>query len=226
MRKRIGFIAFVGTLAFAVQGHALTLSLHGASTGISVFSYSVTGTTITINETWSQIGTGFIEFDGLTAGTNYTVVKSITNSTGVDWTRFANELLDPSGNPNDSQDPVVQPTFIPGGFTTSNDFDGLSFAQGSGVSRTSSIFTSVFADELTDARDFLDFFGGSWTAGATGTIEFGLRDNITAGNQPFLLAQRPNQSSRPDVVPEPGTMILLGSGILGLAGYGRKKTFA
>ena len=142
------------------------------------------------------------------------MTKIITNNTGVSWSRFANELLDPAGDGNDADDPVPQPGFVPAGFSTSNDNDGLSFAQGSGIARTSTSFTDVFSDELTDARDFIDFFNGTVADGGSDTVSFGLRNNISPANEPFLLVQRPNQSSRD--LPVPGTLALVALGLLGL----------
>ncbi|MEI6320807.1 MAG: VPLPA-CTERM sorting domain-containing protein, partial [Pseudomonadota bacterium] len=104
--------------------------------------------------------------------------------------------------------------FIPAGFQPSDDFDGLSFAQGSGLPRTSTIFGSLAVDELA-GRDYLDFSGGLWGTGANGEITFGLRDNAAA-NQPFLLFQRPNEFT--SVVPVPAALPLLLSG-LGIFGF-------
>jgi hypothetical protein len=207
--KRIKGMLFAGLLATSSIAAAQPFATLGAgNTGISSFNFSVVGNTITLNEKWEASGPGSILFRGLEAGVNYTVVKNITNMTGSSWTSFANELLPPgNGVPG-------QPAFIPPGFQPSNDGDGLSFAQSSGLPRTSSIFTSLAVDELA-GRDYLDFSGGIWADGVTGTITFGLRDN-EANNQPFLLFQRPNEFT--SVVPVPAALPLLLSG-LGIFGF-------
>jgi MYXO-CTERM domain-containing protein len=210
----------IGCFLLATTASAVpTVTLHTANAGIASINVTVTGTLIEIEEIWTTPGFGFLQISGLEVGRDYTVVKHLTNNTGVDWTRLANELLDPQGDGNDDDDPDPQPLFVPAGFSTSNDFDGLSFAQGSPIPRTSNVFLSVEADELTDARDFLDFFNGTLANGATGMITFGLRDN--GENQPFLLAQRPNVASTP--TPEPTSVTLLGLALLGLAGIRARR---
>jgi hypothetical protein len=109
---------------------------------------------------------------------------------------------------------------VPAGFTTSNDLDGLSFAQGSAIPRTSSAFSSLFTDELIDVRDFLDFSDGTVPAGGVFTVTYGLRENFGT-QQPFLLVERPNVFSRP--IPEPFTFVLVGGGVA--AAILRRKSF-
>jgi PEP-CTERM motif len=203
-------------IALPTAANAAIVITQGPGTALGAFSFSVVGTTITINETWSNTNNVFLKFTGLTSGTDYTIVKNIRNLSGSTWTSIANELLDPSGDPNDALDPSPQPGFVPVGWSTSNDNDGLSFAQGSGLPRLSSAFPTVTVDELSDVRDFIDFSGASVASGAASfTVTYGLRD--TGNNEPFLLSQRVNSFSVTPRVPEPATwaMMLVGFGVVG-----------
>jgi hypothetical protein len=212
------WVAIFLAVSFCITGSAsaVTVGLHTSNTGITGFSWSVSGNTITITETWGAPGYGFLIIDELIPGQNYTVNKIVTNNTGVSWDRFSNELLDPAGNLEDSNYDVPIPAWVPTGFSRSNDMDGLSFAQGSGIPRTSSVYPSLVIDELA-GLDFLDFYGATVATGGAVTFSYGLRDNDT--NQPFLLAQRPNEFATQ--VPEPGILILLGLSMMSVAGLRR-----
>jgi hypothetical protein len=212
--KMIKGAVVASLMAASSAAFAQTAILGAGNVGITTLEVSVSGNTITLFETWGASGPGSIEFRGLNDGTNYTVIKNITNLTGTSWTSFANELLPPGNGV------LGQPAFIPPGFQPSDDGDGLSFAQGSGLPRTSTIFGSLAVDELA-GRDYLDFSGGLWGTGVNGEITFGLRDN--GGNQPFLLFQRPNEFT--SVVPVPAALPLLlsGMGIFGFLARRRNK---
>ncbi len=210
------FAIAVAALLAAPAAQAVTVTLGAGNVGIASIVVNVVGTTINIEETWTSIAPGSLQISGLSAGVNYEVRKTIINNTGLTMTRLANELLDPAGQANDDLDPKPYPSFVPAGFTTSNDNDGLSFAQGSGLPRDSTIWSTVVADELSDVRDFLDFFNGSLADGASGLVRFSIRDNLgsPSDNQPFLLFQRPNAAS---VVPAPAALGLFGLGLLVVA---------
>lgn len=166
-----------------------------------------------------------MSFSGLALGTTYEINISAFNSSGVAWNRIALELLDPAGNSNDTLDPSSQPAFVPVGFSTSNNNDGLSFAQGTSRPRFSYEFSKVFADELSDQRDFLDFYDGTVPTGQQAWLQFSLV-NTSAENLSFLLVQRPNAFSA-TVVPVPAALPLLASGlaIFGLIARRRKQRF-
>ena len=236
IRTSIGAAAFLFVAVVGVAHAVPTASLHASNTGISAFAFEFDGATntITLRETWTGTGPGIVQLSGLDdlgENLNYTVIKIITNSSGVTWTSFAQELLDPAGFADELDAPT--PSFAPPGFTSSGESDGLSFAQGSATPRTSTVFGSVSVDELA-GRDFLDFFGGSLLNGNVDTLTYGLQDNNGLGdedcvetacpNQPFLLVQRPNSRSDSNgtSIPAPAPLLLVGGGLIVLAlGYRR-----
>ena len=232
MKIFVAFITILATVA-AVAGpsQAYTVDLYDNGTsGIDPATFNppeivYSTASININATWTSSAPSFLIINDEGNMSSWQVTLNFTNATGVDWSSFAFELLDPAGNNNDAlYDAAVQPGFIPAGYSSSNDNDGLSFAQGSSyVIRSSDVFAMIDADEL-NTRDFLDYTDGVSVAGTTGQIMFGLRDY--SANIPFLLAMRPNELSvDPAPAPLPSTVLLLGAGLIGLAGAkrGRKK---
>ncbi len=213
--KTIFTLAIALFLMVGIASAQVTMVAHSSNQGINAGAsfWGASGTDIWVDEIWDAPGMGVIEITGLEIGVNYTFTKNIVNNTGIDWNRFAMELLDPDV---DAEDIASEP-WVPAGFSHSNEFDGLSFAQGSGIPRTSTAFASRVDDEF-GGRDYMDFFDGLVSgAGGTDQIVFGLRDNGGTANQPFLLVQRPNAVTGGPQIPEPTTMILMGLGLAGVA---------
>lgn len=213
--KKVLILSLAALFMVGSANAAVTMIAHSSNQGINAGAsfWGASGTDIWVDEVWDADGMGVIEINGLEDGLDYSFTKRILNNTGNDWNRFAMELLDPG---LDASDLDPQPAWIPAGYSTSSEFDGLSFAQGT-IPRSSTAFSSLVTDELA-LRDYLDFYDGLVSgAGGVDTILFGLRDFNPAANQPFLLVQRPNTVTGGPEIPEPTTMLLLGLGLAGVA---------
>jgi hypothetical protein len=212
--------ALAALVPVAARAEPISVEVNSASGGFSqTGNLTAVGMMIDLGQLNlgpNSVGTFF--FNDAIAWRNYTVGFDASLLKGISG--FQVELLDPLGDGDDRLDSTPYPDYVEPGFSTSNDLDGLSFAQNSGLQRSATFAGGsaiVTADEMTNRRDALLFSGLSGAEDAR--VTFGLRD--TLGGRGFLL--RITAIGVDSAVPEPATMVLIGTGLAGLVAARRRR---
>jgi len=222
--KQFATMLALGCAALAwpagAQAEPISASIFSATSGATAdaSAFATAGTSIDLGSLSLSGGSSMlIRVDGLESHANVPVTFTVSDSSLNPFTALTVEILDPLSDGFDAMDQNPQPGYVPAGYSTSNNTDGLSFAWNSGLARSATFASggsaTLHVDEDTNARDMLSFRG--FSGGDQATVSFGLRDN--AGNRDFLVRiSVDGQAAGASSTPEPASLLLIGSGLVGM----------
>ena len=119
----------------AARAEPIPVSVNAAANGFTQSGSAMTTAALNLGTVVmpSVNSVGMLLIDGPLSASDYVVSFMLEGLGSFDTLRL--ELLNPKDR-SDSFDPESQPDYVPKGYSTSNDVDGLSFAQRSGLERS------------------------------------------------------------------------------------------
>jgi hypothetical protein len=204
MKKLFALVIFLLLCSFSSNSHALTIDVIGFGDGDwgAGNSPGILGE----RDDWTEVAEmENVYSDSRVTGSNYSIYDPYPTDAGwggVMW------IWGPPG-------------YAQTQFTTPSDSLFVQFESDSNDGIANFYIDNVFVHSLNT-------YNGSWFAVVFSDLDFGvhtLRVNAGSSRYPYDLSIDAMGSGAPgtDPVPEPATLLLLSTGLVGLAGFGRKR---